>query len=323
MCDSFESKRHKPKKDRPKIPQQLKTSGSVKKVIYIDAQGVDWNNPGNTVRAAVDSGFNVILFAFYLNTGPFDFLLLWSQMSKDQQQSLVDYAHSRGALLGLSAGGGTEIPYTLDPVSYATLVSNFAVDNLLDLVEYDLENIQPGFVATGTTDLYAWIRTVNQTTRHILGSQRYITHAPQQPYLSVPGISGTWPGIRGGYFGVFMDSMEDGSAIDWLNVQTYNQGNNYSTYETVWQVSDLNFPYSAFNQLYQNGVGIPFDKLVYGSYLLPSDGSGGIYDPQRIHDAFVRARDDYGYVSGSMIWQWNSSGSPSPSQWLNTVYENL
>lgn len=77
-----------------------------RKIIYIDASGVDWNNPTVTVKQAVDAGFNVILFAFYLSDrGAFDFALLWASLSQDVQRATVEYAHQRNALLMVAAAG--------------------------------------------------------------------------------------------------------------------------------------------------------------------------------------------------------------------------
>jgi hypothetical protein len=297
-------------------PQHLKSPDAIRKVIYIDAQ-VDWNVPSNTVKAAVDSGFNVILFAFYLEEGPFDFLLVWSRMSREQQAELVEYAHERGAILGLSAGGSTSFPYGLGPVEYATRISTFAIENQLDLVDYDLEGIQPNFTVPNNPDLYAWMKKLNDTTRSILGDTRYITHTPQAPYLSAPNTPQSWCGPRGGYYEVYLESP----FLSWLNIQFYNQGEGYKTYETVWIDSGPMFPGSAISQVWNDNKGIPLDKIIYGSYLLPSDGSGGIYDPQRIHDAFIQARTQLGWASGSMIWQWQTQGIISPAQWLNIVYQ--
>lgn len=295
-------------------PQHLKFSSAVKKIIYIGYTGIDWNVPKNTIRAAIDSGYNVILFAFYLNTGPFDFLLLWNQMSSQQQQELSQYAHDRGAILGLSAGGSTENPYHLNPVTYATEICNFAVANHLDLVDYDLEGIERGFTAAGTSNLYSWMQLLNHTSINLLGPDRYLTHTPQQPYLAQPGNSASWPSIEGGYYKVYTDCPD----ISWLAIQTYNQGTAYQTYEEVW-LNCPQFPGSSFIQLNNENKGIPMEKLVYGSYLLPSDGSGGIFNPQDIHNAFVRAKS-LSWTAGSMLWLWNTQGSPSPREWLDVVF---
>ena len=53
------------------------------RVVYIDSQSVNWNEPNATVIQvkflsinyfkALNNGFNVIIFAFYLDSGPTDF----------------------------------------------------------------------------------------------------------------------------------------------------------------------------------------------------------------------------------------------------------
>jgi hypothetical protein len=42
---------------------------NVKKVVYINYRDVNWNDPGATVRAAVQAGYNVVILAFWLRTG--------------------------------------------------------------------------------------------------------------------------------------------------------------------------------------------------------------------------------------------------------------
>ncbi len=41
------------------------------KVIYIDWENINWNTPQDTVLAAAEAGFNVVIISFYLSgSGP-------------------------------------------------------------------------------------------------------------------------------------------------------------------------------------------------------------------------------------------------------------
>lgn len=295
------------------------------KVIYIDYLSIDWNNPGNTIKQAVDAGFNIINLAFYIQNGPADMAFAWSNLDQSTQIEISNYAHSKGAKILVSAGGATDnTMYDKDPFQYAMTVCKWALDNNLDGVDYDLEDIQPGFLISNknTQDTYNWFKILNETSRQILGSNRIISHAPQAPYLAQPGQLGTWPGIDGGYVKVFND-VKNTAKIDFFNIQFYNQGNdNYNTYEKIFINSGINFPYSSIYEISnQNDLinGLPIDKLVYGTYLQSNDGSG-FHDPTLIKQYMEQANKDLNWNSGTMLWLWNTTGNPTAITWYNTIY---
>ena len=86
----------------------------------------------------------------------------------------------------------------------ASNVANWAIDNYLDGVDFDLENFEPGFIVPGKSsqDTVSWVATLSNAARNILGDSRYITHAPQAPYFGAVG-GNSWPGSTGGYTGVY------------------------------------------------------------------------------------------------------------------------
>ncbi len=53
----------------PQPTAPLPPLAAVKKVVYINYRDVNWNDPGVTVRAAVQAGYNVVILAFWLRTG--------------------------------------------------------------------------------------------------------------------------------------------------------------------------------------------------------------------------------------------------------------
>ena len=69
---------------------------------------VNWNDPTTNVRTMADAGYNVIILAFYLSTtGAVDVALSWAALPAATIAAGVAYAHSRGAIVMLSAGGST------------------------------------------------------------------------------------------------------------------------------------------------------------------------------------------------------------------------
>jgi len=300
-----------------------------RKVIYLSYADIDWNNISNTVKQIVDVGFNVINLAFYIGSGyspqpipgPADAAYQWSLLTKDQQLDTIKYAEARGAKIMVSAGGATDTqPYNVNANIYATNVSNWCKDNNLHGVDYDLESIQNDFTFGNMTssDMYNWFLSLYITTRTILGPEASISHAPQAPYLAQVGHNNSWPGTEGGYVKVFNDARNyDGIGINWLNIQFYNQGNFYTTYNDIFvSANPSGFPYSAMGEL-----GLPLDSLVYGTYLQSQDGSG-FHDPVVIHDYFIQANEQLQWSAGSMLWMWRSTGQPTAQQWITTVYNN-
>ena len=93
------------------------------KVIYIDLDP-NWNVPAEVVSQAVDAGaypffttslqkllirfwvlgYNVIILAFFLETGPTDVALAWESAGAAAQLSTMSYVHSKNAVVLVSAG---------------------------------------------------------------------------------------------------------------------------------------------------------------------------------------------------------------------------
>eukprot|EP01137_Pigoraptor_chileana_P036247 Opistho-2@31490 len=63
--------------------------------------------------AAIDAGYNVALLAFYISAqGPVDMALVWSQVTQARQVAAINYAHAKGAIVMISAGGQTDLPWS-------------------------------------------------------------------------------------------------------------------------------------------------------------------------------------------------------------------
>lgn len=289
------------------------------RVVYIAFRDIDWANIGNTVRQAVDSGYDTINLAFYIQSGtspepipgPADAAFAWGQLSPAQQVATINYAHANGATVLVSGGGATDTtPYDVDPTTYATSVCNWAVDNNLDGVDFDLEHIQLGFIFPGFTapQLLTWFQTMGTEARAILGGSRKISHAPQSPYFSPPWAP------NGGYTQVYLNNPD----IDYLDIQYYNQSLQYNTFTNIWVTGPSDFPGSAIAQI--NALGVPFSKLVLGTFLQDGDGSLFTNDPLQIKTWVEQGFNTLGWNGGGMSWHWASTGTPTSLEWVQTVF---
>ena len=115
---------------------------SLPKAVYIDWENINWNNPEQTLLAASDAGFNVIILAFYLSSGVTDFGQAWEGVPTATKQSTMNTIHQRGQIALISFGGSTDNPYRYEPTQLGQTVANWALSNQLDGVDFDLENFQ-------------------------------------------------------------------------------------------------------------------------------------------------------------------------------------
>jgi len=285
------------------------------KAIYIDYKNIDWNNPANTVLNAIQVGYNVIILAFYLSSGPADMAIAWQGVPSGTQQSTAQQAHAKNAIILVSFGGATDDPYRKDPIALGAQVAKWAVDNNLDGVDFDLENFGPGLTADGLNPFQtaSWVANISNSARNVLGSGKYISHAPQGPYFGPVGSTNTWAGVTGGYTGVYYYATN----IDFFNVQFYNQGPScYTDYNGLFTSSCSTFPSTSVLEIAK--AGIPMEKIVVGKIVNPSDGGTGWVSATDLHNWFSQARSEIGWNSGVMGWVWDDANTLA--QWISTIF---
>lgn len=305
-------------------------------MIYLD----QWSDPSVSIKAAVDSGYNIINLAFYIDRGPYDMVLAFEQpcayfrcsppldTNEKTRQNILDYVHSKGALLFMSAGGATESPYSKQSgKDYGTMLANNAIENGFDGVDLDLENIQQGF-AFGALNEDQLIQWLTDASIALKSAGLYVSHAPQNPYFGNPGASRqktAFSGVLGGYSGV---AKRAGNAIDFFNVQFYNQGVNCSmTYDTIFKV-DPCFG-ASINEI--NSYGVPKSKIVLGKPMNSSQG-GNYLTPDEL-SAIVRSANadskDGPAFGGVMFWQFGDKAEATAmisgitTRSINTKSSNL
>jgi len=286
------------------------------KAIYIDYKGINWNAPEQTVLDALNAGWNVIILAFYLSSGtPADMAVAWQGVSAANKQATMNTIHQKGGIVLVSLGGSTDTPFSRNAATVGQQVANWAKNNYLDGVDFDLENFDSGFrggslSASQTVD---WVANVTNAARNVLGSGGVISHAPQAPYFGPVGTTSTWAGSTGGYTGVYLKAP----GINFFNVQFYNQGAScYVDYNGLFVKSCSNFPLTAVQEIASGGI--PLSKIVVGKYILTSDASNGYIAPATLHTYFQTAQTNLGWNAGVMAWVWGDASTAAA--WIRAVY---
>jgi len=270
-------------------------------------------------------GFNLIVLAFWLpSTGlpdPFSALDKWTLLPGTTKIFIMDTAHTLGAKIILSAGGATEATvYNLNPATVATQACNVALAQLLDGVDWDLENIQQNFIVPGknSAQLLSWFQTLGTTSRTILGPSKIITHAPQVPYLCPAWVQ---PGGSNGYYQVYANNPD----IDILLVQYYNQTAQFNSYTTIFKVGPPDFPLSAIEEIHTFSTPIPLNKIVLGAYLQNITTDTGFPAslpniPLQWRNWINQAYNDFSWNAGMMVWQYHPNGAPTAQTWVQTIF---
>jgi len=261
----------------------------------------------------------VINLSFWLNSGPADAALLWSdpltyvgtnnpwgQSNSDIQNAWLKAFHGANQKVLVSAFGATEFPTTAgdDPVQTAQALAQFVIDNKLDGVDLDYEDNTAMDSGAGVN----WIINCTLTLRQLLpaSSGYIITHAPQAPYF-MPSYA------QGGYLTV---DQQAGSAINWYNVQFYNQGNSaYSTYNTLFVSSDGWAGDTSVSQMAANGI--PLAKIVVGKPVTAADADNtGYVDPNTLASFFSQALSQTSWSAGVMGWEYSDDMN---GNWISTL----
>jgi len=289
-------------------------------VLYVDYQGINWGSPQTTLTSAVSSGFNVVIISFLLLSGATDMALAWQGVDQQTQQQTMQTVHQQGGVVLVSAGGSSEIPYgQIDGWSYGQKAAQWATQNNLDGVDFDMENFGPPLIAGGLNpqETIDWLINASNAASEVLGEEGIITHAPQAPYFGKIGGGGgnTWTGTTGGYTAVWKGT----SSISWFNLQFYNQGVTcYVDYTGLFEESGEDcqaFPGTSVKEI--QGYGIPFDAIVVGKPVGTSNAASGWVSASDLNEWFTQA-NSLGWNTGVMGWEWYSP--QVTGSWIQTIY---
>jgi len=288
------------------------------KAVYIGYKNITAATIADTIKTAADYGYNLIVLAFWIDpdigVDPYSAMDFWSKLSNTDKQSTLDYIHAKNAKLIASLGGSSYTKYPANGGSvYGTAGAQFAKNNLLDGVDFDMENFTNTFGTPSGLDksqTIQWLTDATNAARAILGADAIISNAPQSPYFNVE--------FANGYFDFYMQPVTP--PIDFFLCQFYNQGNTYNTYETQMINCDNFHPNTAVAQLISRGI--PTTKIVVGRLMIASDGDpSGYVGPDVIGQWVKQAATDpnvYYWNTGISTWQWN--GNDISKNWIDTIY---
>jgi len=287
-------------------------------VIYVDWK-VNWNDFPSDLTLLADNGFTHIILAFWMKAGAADAAIAWTQLDQGQRSKTLTYLHDRGVKLMVSAAGATEnvekfiLENNPTGKNYGRDVANWALKWGLDGVDFDLE-LTPGDPSLfkngrGTS----WFVAATLAAKAVFsgaGEFYEISHAPQAPYF------GDWAGPTGGYVKVYEEAS---GAIDFFNVQFYNQGQccEYNTYGTLIESTDGTcMPRNSLLQIAD--MGIPKDKLVVGKYICGGCGNNGFVEANTLGGILSQAVQNTGWRGGAMAWMYVPH-DPTITQWGNVM----
>ena len=100
--------------------------------------------------------------------------------------------------------------------------------------------------------------------------------------------------------------------VDFFNVQFYNQGNLYQTYDTLFAKQADG---SSLQQIVAQGV--PQNKLVLGKPITSGTAYTGYVSMQTLASWVGEARSQYGWDGGVMTWEFLES-NPITQEWGQT-----
>jgi chitinase len=292
-------------------------------VTYIDNLASWW--PPTAIAASLGvpgyapaNNYTIINLSFWLTSGPADAALVWGDAityvstqnpwnattTAQVQQAWLKAFHSNGQKVLVSAFGATDYPTSQDPIQVAHSLAQFVQTNQLDGVDLDYED--SGAFEQGIAE--NWLITCTTYLRTLLGEGAIITHAPQAPYfMGAP----TYP--AGGYLTI---DQKAGSAINWYNIQFYNQGSSdYVTYQTLFSNSDGWATNTSVLQIAQRGISL--SKIIVGKPVTPADVSNSGYVPvSQLFQIIKQAVNSTSWSSGLMNWEFESDTN---CNWVNTL----
>ena len=126
---------------------------------------------------------------------------------------------------------------------------------------------------------------LNQALRSKLPEKKYfLTHAPIAPWLT--DNKKTYP--HGAYNAVI---SKQGSAIDWLNIQYYNQENMYKTCDHILTASPAGaYPHTSVSEI-STSAKFPLNKLVIGKPATTADATTGYMAASTLASCISQAKN--------------------------------
>ncbi|KAF9078654.1 glycoside hydrolase superfamily [Rhodocollybia butyracea] len=219
----------------------------------------------------------------------------WEKLSDSKRQSTLQQYEQAGIKIMVSAFGAEDAPTTQgsDPTTLANTLAEWVIKYGVHGIDVDYEDFDA--IGDGSGPGAEWVITFTKALRQKLPQGQYmLTHAPVAPWFTKND---------GPYLKVH---QEVGGLIDWYNVQFYNQGKTvYNTCENL--VTKMNDDNPPLLEIVANGV--PIEKLVVGKPAVADDASDGYISPTELGECLTQAKQQNGYNSGAMTWEYHTDGS--------------
>ncbi|KZP24609.1 glycoside hydrolase family 18 protein [Athelia psychrophila] len=261
---------------------------------------------GTTPNVSAVAGYNVFALSFWLISGAADQALGFTELTADEQSSVLSTYHAAGIDVIVSAFGATDTPTTsgADPTDTANTLAAWVKKYNLDGVDVDYEDEAAFNGGTGSAE--KWLITFFTALRAALPSSGYIiTGAPLAPWFQPDG--------RWGGGGMLLVDTKVGSLIDWYNVQFYNQGSTeYTTCDGLLKKSSTAWPQTSLFEIAASGV--PQDKLVIGKPATAATATNGYIAPSALAGC-VQTAAGQGWNGGVMVWEFPEAAA----SWISTV----
>jgi chitinase len=196
----------------------------------------------------------------------------------------------------ISAFGETIQPTTqgLDPAKTANDFADFALQLGVDGVDVDYEDLDAMNKKDGSAE--TWLTTFTNTLRSKLPAGQFeLSHAPLGPWFSPVFTSGAYVAVE----------KNTNGAIDFYNIQFYNQLEDYTTCDGLFNVGPADFPKSAVFEIAAQGI--PIEKLVVGKPGTTQDITrGGFIDPATLGGCLADAKAK-GFNAVSGVYQYKEA----------------
>ena len=245
--------------------------------------------------------------------------------------SLISSIKASGTRKVLVSLGGENVPaggwkgLAADTTKAAASIWDFVHTHGFDGVDFDYEDTaafsDPKAAGYDPVDFLA---DISMAVKKAAGSSGCIvTHAPQPPYL----YPGAYPAYPDGPYQAILAKC--GDAIDWLNVQYYNNGWYVGTTaaEQAENVAGLTKGIPFPSSIIALSATIPVEKLVLGRITSTENGGSGYLSADQTASALVKplVKKFGANFGGVMGWQFSlsPSGSGTADAWGETIQAAL
>jgi hypothetical protein len=244
-----------------------------------------------------------------MTDGAVDMALVWERLSASERQQIKAAYTAAGISLMVSAFGSTDAPTSAgaDPIALANKMAAWVKKYDLDGIDVDYEDF--GAVGSSISRTAQWLADfTTQLRKQLPAGQYFLTHAPVAPWFSEAD-------------GVYrLMDQKAGNAVDWYNVQFYNQGTSeYADCNGLFERSSAAWPHTSVFEL-SSKFGIPLNKIVVGKPGRQDDAANGYLSTADLAKC-AAAGAKKGWTGGIMVWQYRPG--QIDSNWINAVRKTV